>query len=479
MTCACGFEPLVSLQSEIGNDCPRLKYFMDPKVKGTDEPNDIALFHSKLVYLFLPATRTSVIYVGSHNWTSRALGPGKPRNAEASIRYELPFSDEHLLGQGTSLASQVNRHLIAAYKTPACLPATSANLTTFEQWFQWTCKNAPQSGLEPTTILLAVRKDDGTTVTPSQWAELKNHGIYLPSLVEEEGQSIRESVDRILVMVWPGKSDLAAGNQPILLRCHLSTQDPGERSQVRGTNQARSPIEGFQAVFCDEKHLMSLQQSAQRDRNVVGLWTGREAEYFDFIFPSPHSASSSIDRGVKPIYRFLLEVDDVIFPEEGVVPEEPELLWARSSFAVAQSLEQAKLERVPGYAVSADVSSEIIAFFENECQVELARAKTLPVSDYDDSRDGRRVSAHALHDTFISSASRAQKADFYERTKRGRLVAELDEQLTAPAIHRAELFPTPELVRRVNRLYTSKVDALKQEWFETAREYRAGRRESE
>ncbi len=73
LTCACGYTPLLNLQDELGDGCVRLKYFMDPLVEGSDEPNEITLFHSKLVYLLLEREQKSVVYVGSHNWSGRAL----------------------------------------------------------------------------------------------------------------------------------------------------------------------------------------------------------------------------------------------------------------------------------------------------------------------------------------------------------------------------------------------------------------------
>ncbi len=48
LTCSCGFEPLLRLQSELPD--LRLKYFMDPLVKEDGEPSEVSLFHSKLVY---------------------------------------------------------------------------------------------------------------------------------------------------------------------------------------------------------------------------------------------------------------------------------------------------------------------------------------------------------------------------------------------------------------------------------------------
>ena len=51
LSCSCGFRPLLELQGEIGDGSIRLKYFMEPMVQDTDEPEDMVLMHSKLVYL--------------------------------------------------------------------------------------------------------------------------------------------------------------------------------------------------------------------------------------------------------------------------------------------------------------------------------------------------------------------------------------------------------------------------------------------
>jgi hypothetical protein len=62
LTCACGYKPLLDLQRDIGDSTVRLKDFMDPMVTGTDEPEGIVLFHSKLVYLSIPGENKSVVY---------------------------------------------------------------------------------------------------------------------------------------------------------------------------------------------------------------------------------------------------------------------------------------------------------------------------------------------------------------------------------------------------------------------------------
>lgn len=197
LTCSCGFDPLLRLQSELPE--LRLKYFMDPLVKEEGEPSEISLFHSKLVYLYLAREAKSVVYIGSHNWTRRALGPQGPRNAEASIRFELDFAQEDLEGTGASVASHVNRHLLDAWNMPLCLPATQSNEPTFREWFEKGCRRSPAAPLQETTLLLAVRR-----ISPGadDWLALTGRGIYLQVLDEDDGQLVWRSGNRVLVLVW-------------------------------------------------------------------------------------------------------------------------------------------------------------------------------------------------------------------------------------------------------------------------------------
>src|SRR5258708_24527544 len=76
LTCSCGYEPLLRLQAELGAAVGvRLKYFMDPLIKEADEPADLALFHSKLVFLLMEREGKAVVYLGSPNWGRTGLGP--------------------------------------------------------------------------------------------------------------------------------------------------------------------------------------------------------------------------------------------------------------------------------------------------------------------------------------------------------------------------------------------------------------------
>lgn len=472
LTCSCGYHPLLDLQQDIGTSDIRLKYFMDPKLVKTDEPDEIVLFHSKLVYLCLPDEAKSVVYIGSHNWTNRALGPGRPRNAEASVRFESEFASEHLMGSGTSVASKVNQHLLTAYNKPVCLSATPDNKRTFEQWYEWSCKSAPPSPLKPCTIVLAVREHDGAEIDPARWADLVGKSVYVQVLDPGEGETFRQANDRILVMVWRTLSDLRAGDQPILLRCHLSTQNPGRTSTVRGTNQANTPIAGFSGVLFDPEQLAAHRSSRRGTPSSVQIWSRQDVEFYSFEFPTLFADSSSVDRGVQPPDQFLLEVDDVVFPAEGDLPENPKLLWTRESFAVASSAEKAKFMRIPGYCVPTELREEIMACLTRDFEIEEGHAKTLPVSEFDRSKEGRRVSAHPLHDTFIGHRVRQQKKEFYFKAKSGALIAEIDEpDAETEGDSQARLFREP--LARVQRVFATPLDRLREEWSGTANQFRA------
>jgi hypothetical protein len=196
--------------------------------------------------------RKAVVYIGSHNWTRRALGPGRPRNAEVSLRIEMDLEPGDLEGTGATLASEVNQHLLMAYQLPACLPATEANRQTFEEWFQWGCRKASSVPLQQNTIVLAVHKDDGTPLAPSHWQGLQGRGIYLQALEQVEGQTLWDNAGPVLILVWMSDIDLQVGKQPMILYGRKTTNKAGPRSRDRGTNQSSDPIAGFQAILFDE-----------------------------------------------------------------------------------------------------------------------------------------------------------------------------------------------------------------------------------
>jgi hypothetical protein len=476
LTCSCGFEPLLRLQSELPE--LRLKYFMDPLVKEEGEPSEISLFHSKLVYLWLEREQKSVVYIGSHNWTRRALGPQGPRNAEASIRFEMDFAPEDLDGTGSSVASHVNRHLLDAWNMPLCLPASSNNEATFREWFEKGCRRAPSAPLQESTILLAVRR---TPPDGDDWLELSGRGIYLQVLDEDDGQLVWNSNNRVLVLVWNSEAELTAARQPVMLQCRITTSKAGINSQLRGTNQSVAPIAGFEAVIWDDTELVAQRNSQKGRRTPVRLWSGRDAQVYDFEFPTQSVDSSQIDGAVRPRYQFHLEVERVVVPAASDYSKVPDYVWSPESFSVAASREAARVEETPGYFVEPEREQQIIECLSKVLLILPEEAKVLPYSSADRLKVGKRISTHPLHETFLGPEWKEKELrdDYYSRSEPGALVAELDPQkeLEFDSVD-AEADEHEELTR-LQRVFTSPVERLVEAWGEMARAIRTrkGKRE--
>ncbi len=472
ISCACSYEPLLNLQLELGASTPvRLKYFMDPVIKPDDEPA-ISLFHSKLVYLYLERERKSVVYIGSHNWTGRALGPSSPRNAEASLRLEFDFEPEHLDGIGNSLPAEVNRHLLDAWNSPACYPATPASEPAFQQWVQKVCKRAPDSPVKEITVLLAVCK---TPPQPSDWLNLQNAGIYMQALDEREGRQVYDT-NEALVLVWDSRASLAAADQPVILKCRRTSSVAGPNSELAGNNSAPSPMEGFRAIIFDETKLTAMQQGRRASASSVTTWSGRNADVFDFEFPTARNQSVQVDGTVDPLYQIYLQTEAVVFPANNRTPADARFAWERETFAVAKSKEAARMEEAPGYYAPPDTMGSILKFFEQVLQVRPDQARVLPYSEAD-AKVGKRVSQHPLHDTFISPESKKNRSDFYEKSGSGVLVAEIDEPQDKRIA--AELIPSEDVLPRVQRVFTTPITDLLDLWKDTAHRFNTQRRAKE
>ncbi|TWU33459.1 hypothetical protein Q31b_57760 [Novipirellula aureliae] len=321
MSCSCGYSPLLKLQSELGDENIRLKYFMDPSVCGTDEPSGLVLMHSKLVYLktTIDGEPRSVVYLGSHNWTRRALGSGGPRNAEASYRFEMAFDADHLEGRGQDVASQANRHLRAADDNECCLPATASNERTFKEWDQAVCKNRPSSSLDEVLLILAVRPPSSGRLRSLD--ELQGQGLYMQCLEEVEGTQVWDAPDQTIVMVWDSAEALSQGRQPTLLLCSKNTRNAGPNSDRHGTNQSANPIAGFAGVLFDQQQGTRHLNSVNSTRSVSTLWSGSEAEVFDLQFPTTSNNCKDFDGNLNPKYQFLLEVETVVHSAEEATPD--------------------------------------------------------------------------------------------------------------------------------------------------------------
>lgn len=456
LSCACKHEPLLSLQDEFED--VRLKYFMDPVVEEKDEPKNVALFHSKLVYIYNQRTQKSIVYLGSHNWTRRALGPQGPRNAEASLRLEFEFEDDHLLGIGDSIPSEVNHHLVSAWNSPLCFPATRNNEPTFEEWATKACSKAASVPLEQNTIVLAVRAGHGQ----ADWASLQNSSVYLQILDESDGKLIFEkSNNKLLLMVWETEADLIAARQPVLLKGQISNFNAGPNSSVGGSNQSSSPIAGFTGVVFDEPELSGRTRNRKERRDLVAIRSGRNVSVYDFEFPARSQDCATIDRGIVPNYRFLLEIEAVVMPVDREYERRSELAWSPDSFTVAKNRKETRLEESPGYYVDAERERAILECLQEVLLVDTDSARALPYSESADAKRGKRISNHPLHETYLGSqlSSISERDAYYRDTKQGRLSAELDS---------LEDVDRSKPVKRLQRVFMTPVKDLLEEWRQIA-----------
>ncbi len=475
ISCSCGYEPMIDLQS--GCSEPRLKYFMDPKVGESAEPDDLVLFHSKLVYILLEAESKAVAYIGSHNWSRRALGPGGPRNAEVSLRVELDFIRGDLEGAGTSLGSQINRHLLDAWNLPLCLPATEANRSAFEEWYAKGCRRVFSEPLQRTTILLAVRKGPETSPTPLRWLKLEGHGIYLQVLDENDGKSVWTCGDKLLVLVWDSSSALQSARQPIILQCRVTTYNACPGSSFVSTNQSESPVEGFEAVIFEEAKLAARLGAIQPSAGCTSIWSGRNVATYDFEFPTQRSSSSEVDQGVVPKYRFHLEVERVVFPSDGELPPSPRFVWERETFAVAESRKAARVHEKPGFRVEPQICEDMLNCLKTIFLASPTDAKVLPYCGPDNATLGKRVSNHPLHDTFIGQESRLRRSSFHSKAPLGLLVASVDGSDSLEQIQE-DLFGSIEpTLPSVLKVFTMPFDDLFTLWSENAKNGLTGRNE--
>jgi hypothetical protein len=473
LACSCGFEPLLRLQAGLSD--VRLKYVMDPLVKEEGEPSEISLFHSKLVYLYLEGEAKSIVYIGSHNWTRRALGPRGPRNAEASIRFELDFSPEDVDGSGSSVASDVNRHLLDAWNLPLCLPATADNEPALREWYEKGCRRSPSAPLQENTILLSVRRP---TSTANDWLQLAGRGIYLQVLEEEDGQIIWDSGNRVLVLVWNSEADLIAARQPVLLQCRITTSKAGRNSRERGTNRSVNVDRGFEAVIWDAAELGAKQNDQQAKRSPVRLWSGRTVHVYDFEFPTSYVDSSQVDGTVEPNYQFHLEVERVIVPSDSSYPDLPGFVWSAESFSVAASKDAARVEETPGYFVDAERERQMLDCLSQVLFVNPDHAKVLPYSSADRLKVGKRISTHPLHETFLGPEwqQKNRRDEYYQRSEPGALVAELDFDKCSG--REAAVDDANQELSRLQRVFTSPINRLVEIWAEAAKVLGAPKHES-
>jgi hypothetical protein len=204
--------------------------------------------------------------------------------------------------------------------------------------------------------------------------------------------------------------------------------------------------------------------SQRGGRKLITIWSGRPVEVYDFEFPTSRTISSQVDGTIIPNYQFYVEVDHVIFPGDGICPERPEMVWERESFAVVNKKADVNVEDMPGYLVTPELEEAIKHCLESTLLLDLDRATVLPISSFDSLTAGKPLAPHPLHDTFIGAAEKRKRDEFYGKSQRGRLIADLDES-------RVDVASPKEPIPRVLRVFTARLNELEQIWQQAARDY--------
>lgn len=308
--------------------------------------------------------------------------------------------------------------------------------------------------------------DDGTPPQPADSLTLKDSGIYMQALNEEEGRQVYDGCE-CLLLVEESPSTLAAGDQPFILKCLRTSSVAGPHSELAGNNAAQSPMEGFKAIVFDESRLAAMQQGSRLNPpSAVRIWSGRNAEVFDFEFPTARNQSGQVDGSVDPLYQIYLQTEAVVFPANDRTSRRARYAWERETFAVAKSKDAARMEEAPGYFAPPEIKENILKFFEEVLHMRPEQARVLPYSEAD-AKVGKRVSQHPLHDTYIGPDFKAARGKFYSKSAEGMLIPEIDEAAPTPVTKRQhQLIEQP--LPRVQRVFTMPIHELCSLWSDTA-----------
>jgi hypothetical protein len=462
LSCACGFEALLKLQNLVGTDKPRLKYFVDTGVK-KDDPRELTLMHSKLIYIVRRDGR-AVVYVGSHNWSARALGGGTagPRNTEASVRMEFDFDQIQLEGTASDLGSEVNRHILDSYHAGACLQASEVNREIFENWQTLRCEQADTLDLERHTVILAIGTDPEMS-TAAYWvqrAETDAAILFLPG-DDSEARFVREEPDRILIMVWPSRADFEQSNPPVLLYCVQTASELRSDASLHLEGAADAEFRGkFGLVVRDP--VASTPNTAPR--RIVRASTTRPFQFFDCDTRDPKLADSDYAANSTAPSRFFLQVIQAAVPEAiRATAVEP---WNDKSLAV---WEPTKIVLAPKKSAPSEVRKNLAVGVENNESIKTSLKHQFSLSEEDflvvptEARKGVEVS-HPILDACVG----VSVEDWY--AQRGEAVPEGRPLMRHPAMQPAkrrngrdgaESEAEPEM--RVQKVFQQQLDAFLRE----------------
>ena len=386
------------------------------------------------------------------------MGPGAPRNAEASVRFEFEFDPRQLEGKGGDLPSKVNQHLRYLWGLHICQPATVANRPLFEDWADLCCGRTQQADDRNLYAVVSAVCESGPTRhhrTAQFWEGISGRrvGIYFQLHEEAEGKVLRNLQDRLLLLVWVGLVEFQMSKAPVLLFCRSTRQNAGPESELRG--KSGGDITGFRWVLWDsQQHQKALAGGGIGFGQVTKVRTGRPFRYFDLTLDPGAATASGIDQTALPKYQHYLQVEQVLIPkwlEEVSEPDDaaairsamstggpppqdgpaandrPTPRWEPGDVAFSRK-KTVKKESLPGYRVDIHTQRAILRDLAEEFELgsDAKRAKALPFAGEISGREGRRMSAALIHEALHDEEAVANLRLVYERRARGAVVPELD-----------------------------------------------------
>jgi len=405
LNCSTGFEPLVSLRDYLAERNKNelcLKYFMDPQVeKDPGEPKEM-LLHEKLVYIQRSGNQPAVIYLGSHNWTQRALGGDRTaRNAEVSWRLEVPFEAKDLQGNDDSLGAQVNSHLIACRDYKSCHDVKGKE-RFFKKWYEANCRRREHPPkLEEYVALLAVANPEAD-LDPEK---LKNHSLYFRVLDEREGSALWDwgGNTRVFILLWGTLDDLKASRPPTLLVGTPTTVSAGEASSYSGTDT--STVGEFDVFMLDQKQKVAHQgnQEPLPRPQVIKNKRGVEVEYFDWCRCRPNELKTfeEVNDGSSPTYWFYMKIEEVVYPDgSSCVGFKNAVLQYRPEQFAAHKKPSATTVKLKGYKVDQRRADEIKTELKETFGVDVSQATVLPRTE-EPQNLGFREGGHPMYEAYL------------------------------------------------------------------------------
>ncbi len=382
----------------------------------------------------------SVVVKKSRDWSERALGPGAPRNAEASVRMEFDCHPSQLDGSGSDLPSEINRHLLECFRLGASLEVNEDNVPVFKDWFRARCEREKPLPLDEYAVVIVACVTDGDASTYAHlWKAILTSGasIYLPCHLEDEGQILRLRQDRVLLMAWTSKEALEDSKEPVLLFCKVTRQVAGKDSAFEGASEG--DIENFDLVLHDPSQSARVKSGqAPGEPLMAELHNGQVFEYFELSPVSALVTAAKIDGAAPPKYQNYLQVYQVLLPEWLRQTEDPRAAVAREQMVMGPEQgswtaahlalttnRQVQPEVSKNYRVPEETRKQITGCFEEFFGVEEKRLRVRPVDPNVAPKELVRLAQSRLHYGYIGENAVSNSDAFYASVRPGRLAADL------------------------------------------------------